>query len=811
MKKIAITLTSIALFICFALVYVNWVLLPTKISSLIVKSLEDYTGKKVILGSVSLNPFKGLVLRDLIIYDHNTAILNSKEASFLFLVQPVFKKQIIIPSITIESPHLFVERSSDNTVNIIETFFGKPAPVLKSGFSVLLNKVVVHNARVSFHDNAVSGSFSKEFTSLDLDLALRLPYRIRFDMKCKIPSGMPTTIKSSGEYDMSSKELIADIKAVDLEPVQFSAYYSSSGFSFPDGTVDGIAGLHYKEGMLEVSFTSETQALSVIKGAVSAKLNSEIRGEIKYSTTERQLTYSGAIDLSSAAISGVPFIDKADEIKGKIEFSQKGFSSGTMSGVIFGAPANWKIGVADYENPSFDISVSSRMKLGTLRSLLIDKFNVSVPFDIEGDGDLALTAIYDFSAKSFSKLNGSVEMADTVIKAAGPAGSIESINGRFHYSLDRLSWKDVRFKRNGVEFTATGELVNFSSPGVQLDLRSKDIEADCIFSVDGKTLRFSRLKGRYFNTGYVVTGSAEFTTPSGALCRMNGVLNADLEDIKKAFRGAKDSFDRAKVEGKVRADFSIAGNIGDLKACFIDAKIFSSSLVLYGIRPVSTIIEYNQSGGIGEIRRLHSFLYGGTLDATGRMMLSQAHPSYTFNLALHGIRIEKLRADTMYKDADIRGTMHLRTRISGYLDDISRLTGTGKLSIVDGKLWQLNLLKGLGALIFTSGFSNVVFKDGYCDFFIKDRAVYTDNLRLTSDLIDMQGGVRIRFDSSVDAALKTEMKGSAMAYSSRKDLAETVQKYSTIEIKGTLKEPRFRIKPNVVDFLLDFKDRYFNQ
>ena len=76
MKIFLIILLIIVLAAYTGIFYLNQTIIPTKIRSAIVTGLEDVTQKKVLLGSVRFNIFKGLILKDLIIRDDLNAIIN---------------------------------------------------------------------------------------------------------------------------------------------------------------------------------------------------------------------------------------------------------------------------------------------------------------------------------------------------------------------------------------------------------------------------------------------------------------------------------------------------------------------------------------------------------------------------------------------------------------------------------------------------------------------------------------------------------------------------------------------------------------
>ena len=95
MKKIIISV-FVAVIILFsaAVFYLNEVILPTKARFLVVKEIERYTQKKVLLQALRFDIFKGLVLESLVIYDDTSVLLSSREVSCSLLVLPYRIKKI---------------------------------------------------------------------------------------------------------------------------------------------------------------------------------------------------------------------------------------------------------------------------------------------------------------------------------------------------------------------------------------------------------------------------------------------------------------------------------------------------------------------------------------------------------------------------------------------------------------------------------------------------------------------------------------------------------------------------------------------
>jgi hypothetical protein len=208
-------------------------------------------------------------------------------------------------------------------------------------------------------------------------------------------------------------------------------------------------------------------------------------------------------------------------------------------------------------------------------------------------------------------------------------------------------------------------------------------------------------------------------------------------------------------------------------------------------------MKYAQKNSISDILSLHSLLYGGSMDATGRIDWVVKDAPYHFNADIEGVKIEKLKADTDFKDKDVTGSVKLHVKLNGFVNNAEKLSGDGRLAVTEGKLWQLNLFRGLGTMLFTSDFSEIIFKEGQCDFKIGGKSIYTNELVFKSDLVKILGPIKIGFDNSVTATFKAEFSEDALEAGTRKDITTAVGKYTYIDVYGTLKDPQYKIRPDV--------------
>ena len=806
MRKSLIILIAVILAVFAGIFYLDQAIPPAKIRSAIVNSLQAATGKKVLLGSVRFGIFRGLVLKDLIIRDDINAIVNVKEARCSFLIMPLLNRQIVVSRLILESPDIFIERRKDNSINILELFPKERGTA--ADFKMLVRRVSVRKATVIFHDLALEPLYAKEIKGLDAEIYLLLPDKVKYNVKFDIPSSLPIKIASSGEYSISAKQLTAEVRLKDFAPKEFIRYYENTGISFPEGKFDSIINLKYRDGALSADTEAQTKALTLSKDKLSVRVSGSERSSLRYNFADKKFDYTGNVNIQDMAISGVEYIGRIDNIKGRIEFSNLVISSDNMTATVLGLPLEAKISIKDLNNPVLNIEASSDIKLAPFQDILKERFGLDIPAGFSGDAKLRLAAQYPLSAPEQCQTKGSIYMFNASVKINGGKDLLENVTGRFQFVPNQVSWDEIGFRYRDIHYRSSGALTNFKTPGVQLKLASKDVSLDTVFAINEKALVFSKFSGKYLNSGFSLSGALDPSDPARLNADMSGILNINLEDLKRPLEKFKEKFERLKPKGFIRAEFSLKGDLKDLKACAIDANLSSEGLSFYGFKLENSTINYKQKNGAGNILFMRSFFYGGSMSATGEIDWVKKEIPYQLNVDVDGIKIEKFKMDTAFKDRDIAGSVKVHSRIKGFFNDINKLSGEGKIAVTEGKLWQLDLFRGLGVLLFTSDFNNIIFREGHCDFNIGDRSIYTDELTLKSELLDLYGPVKIGFDTSVDATIKAEFSDNALESGARQNIAAALGKYTLIKVTGTLKEPKYKMKADVENIVESIAEQF---
>ncbi|MCX5695685.1 MAG: AsmA family protein [Candidatus Omnitrophica bacterium] len=809
MKKIIIiSLIVLVVLFTLAIVYLNNVYLPKTIHSLIIKGIEENTGSRATLGAIKVNIFKGLVLTDLNIYQEENPLIEVKEASCIVLPFAFLRKQIIIPNISIKSARVFLERRKDNTFNLASLFSPQTPPATSSvstaspkapahpskGFSFYVYRVNLSNSEIIFRDSTLDKPFIKNVKNLNLTAYLSLPAAVKFNLSAIVPAVQPIKIRASGEFKIPQRELSAKLNILNFSPDELSVYYQGSGLKIPTGLINALVDLRVKENLLSADLQAQGNDLNIRLNNIGIKTSPELRAVLEYDLGAKTLKYSGSCQIKGTEISGVEFIDKISAVNATVTFNNSGLKTQDLSAVVLGLPFKGQATLDNFSDPYVDVNVVSGLNLASLQGLLKDKFKFDFPGTIDGKGNLYFAAKGRLSAAGDLETSGYIEFIDAGLNLKNINYPIQGINGKVSFSKDKLS------------------------PALLLgvDLKSSEISLASDLNFNNKLLKVLQCSGSYLNSEFQVSGNIDSADDSGPQVDLAGELLIDLKDLKVPLRKFREQLDKANPEGKLNAKFNLTGQANDLAGCAINVEVAADAVSLYGLKGQNLFINYIQEAGIASISSLRLSLYSGSLNAFFRTNLKSGNYPYLLNANIQDVRIEELKLDTPAKAKDISGIIQGEVKASGLLGDLAGSQGSGTIAITKGKLWELDLFKGMGKLLFSQDLANVTFNEGSCAFNIQDKSIFSDKLELKSNMVNLSGPVKIGFDGSILAKLNVNILDEFVPLTGTfKDVATAIigqsGKFAEIKISGTLKEPKYRFQAAVTDIIKSLADTFLKR
>lgn len=800
MKKFIIIAVILILIMLGVTLYLNQVLLPKKIKALIISSLSQQTGKNVTLKSLEFSFLRGLILHDLVIADGQNVLISARQGNCTIFIWPIFKKQIIIPTIHLKSPYIFLQRRADKSFNLADLFTPK-IPVKKADFSVAVFKLTITNGTLVFQDESLPTKLTKEIKNITLNLALGLPVKVKFSLDAQLVGPSPVVIHALGEYKLIGQELEAQINLKDLSTQEFSAYYNDYA-NLLSGLIQVQAKINLKNKLLKVYLNASGDDLTYAQDNLQAKFNARLQSKVIYDLESPQLKFDGICDLSQADISGLEFLGQVKNLHGKFIFNQSSLIAESLKAELLGVPFEIKLGIKDFSTRALNLNTS--FDLNILPAIAREKFKSTLITSASGKADLSVKVLPDRAGTWGA--SGNLELVGAQLKLDKLASPVEEIKASFDFSVQDLDWKDLKFKYQGISYKSSGTLSDFNAPHIKLKLFSDDLSLASDFTVQDKKISISQASGKYLDSQFLVSGQIDQSNPLSPELDLTGKINLELSNLNKILERSYPGISAIAPAGQLTTQFSFSGSVADFKNCALQAKSSGSDISAYGLKAMRLTAEYLQEQGVVKLPALHLDFYDGIIDGVGALNLNAKELSYQLELKGSGINLEKLIRDTPSKQKKISGTFLGEVKINGSGNDLGKLSGAGSFAVNQGRLGELNLLQGLGKLLLAKDLGSIEFSECACAFSLKNNLAFTDNLKLASSAVSLSGPLKIGFNGTLEGALDVVISSQDIPLSGTfKDVTTAIigegGKFGVIKLSGTLKEPKYNFEAAVSNII----------
>jgi len=797
MKKIIIIAAVTALIISAATFYLNKILIPKKLKILFEQTLQKQTGKQVTLKSLEFSIFRGLILKDLVIFDNQGVILSSRQASFRFFVWPILKKQIIIPSIRFVSPYIFIERKADGHFNLEELFIPNQTTAGQSGFHLAVFRLVVANGKLSFEDNTLPQKAKKEFKNIQLNVALGLPVKFKFNFTGQLSAAVPVEISAAGEYKIMSRELSGAVNFRGLSLQEITDYYTDYK-GLASGLADLQAQFKLKNDLLQIALAASGRDLLFKQGTLSAQLDSVLESQVAYNLANKKLEFHGACDIKQADISGIEFLNQIENLHGKLIFNHHSLVAQSLQADFLGLPFEINLGIKDFSTKVLHIGTS--FDLSILPPAAKDKLNIPWLNSASGQAGLTLD-IYPSGQQAWSA-RGELKISDADLKLDNLNDPLEDVSASVTFSQQGLSWKEAQFKYQGVDYRSDGTLVDFNQPHVNLNLESKMISCLADFDLLGQKIKLNRARGRYSDSQFELSGDIDRSDPAQPQVDLTGKLMLELQDLSRILTKRFAAAAGWGVSGKLDTDFILSGQLTDFKNCYLKMSATAAGISLSGFKATDFALSFLQEAGVAKVPAAYFTFYDGVVQGAGAINLDTADLIYRLELHASGVNLAKLKDDTASRQKDIAGIFSGAIRLNGSGGDWGKLEGAGNLEVNRGRLGELNLLQGLGKLLLAKDLGKIEFNACSCSFLVKDRSVYTDKFRLHSQIVNLSGPVKVGFDQSLEGALDVEVLNEMVPLEGTfRDVTTAIigkgGRFGVIRLGGTMQDPKYSFKTAV--------------
>lgn len=573
-----------------------------------------------------------------------------------------------------------------------------------------------------------------------------------------------------------------------------------------------VAALDFAKGDLNFSSLPEMNTLTVQMSKFRTNFKTDVlaldlRGNgtitLFYNPNDRKTAYKTTATLTAGDAKGLPFGADTTEIQGTITATDQTLHA-NLQGTLYQSPLvlslkagkkteNWEFQA--HANYASTLAIVEQMKIWDMPVQL--RGNFTAEGDVTGTyGNSFKNILYQFtvalsSAQAKFKNNFSVAVPKSTITI----------------TPKKISWKDTIVSVFDENLSLEGTFENFATPHIQTNISSQKLATNLsvtgIVQPEEKTIEKLQIQGKILNSQIRLAGLLKNFQQPFVDCIGSGSL--DSERITDFLRERKIML--MKCSGMLETMFTIKGNLFSTETLTAKASLLSKNLKISEFR-ISNV------KGIAQLKNneftvspLQAECYQGIVDIRGHHFL-QGKTIAT--LTAQNISLKELQNDLPIKEKNYTGIITGKIVLtSPNIKDLNLLEGRGLIEIKDGKIWQLNLFKQLGAVIFTPEFKNLVFTEGASDFLIHDKKIDIRQLELNSEFVSLEGKGTIGFDGLLNLNLYPLVIESKM--NETKDIRKFTSKLFgqgglTLEVKGTLKEPKITVQSIITNPVKQIKN-----
>jgi hypothetical protein len=824
-RKIIIGIVLILLFLIAAgILYLNNVYLPVKVKGRLANSLATLLNYNVEIEKLKYSLIRGAVIQNIVIYDKvkdkDNTLLTAKEISGHILFLPLIKeRKIIIPVMHIDSPNFNIRYRQDNSLNFSRIFLPKSKPQLKPKikFSFLIYKINIFDGNGIFEDERLTPKFSKTIQDLDILIGIKQVTKISFFMESKLltDKGGVTALTLRGDYNLLSKEVNSKLNLANLVIPEFNPYLKMLPLSIASGTIDNSAfELKFKDNLVSLKGTMSTKELGLRKADLALMGDINIEPDLSYAIDKKTFDYKANIKFIQANLIGMQYMDKINNISGEIGLAKNKLWTDNLKLQALDSSFTLKGTFENFSNPYLKLNFKSEQ-------LNLEKIPAVLPYKTE-DLNLSGIAAADINLEGYLgkpplDIQASLQLSDTKLETVLLKEPLNNIKGKVDFTRDTVNWLNLSFNYLNVAYTSSGKLINFQTPQITFGLNSKDLDLKSDIKIKDKLIRIITFKGQYLNSQFDVEGGIDTQDNTNPGLDLLANLNFNPFDAFVFLPASlTENLQKIKPDGILNIKGTLNGRVKDYKNWNLSLKASSDTFSVYNLKFSGLAFGLEQKDGQININHFIASGYSGAVNLDFVSDLKPDAPTYLLKLNSSGIDLAKLKLDTGLKEKDITGTLNISADLNGNFKDPASLKGSGLLSVKDGKLWQFSLFKGLGELFLLPDYEKIMFKEALGEFNIGDKSVSTENLRLTSDQLNLDCKGKLGFDGTLDFTIYTQTNKNLIRDSAdiRKFTTAILGGLSnalTIKVSGTIQKPKYKIIPVPLDVIQNIKDFFLGK
>jgi len=542
--------------------------------------------------------------------------------------------------------------------------------------------------------------------------------------------------------------------------------------------------------------TAQTQriiAKDVIINDVTADITARLVRTAPKDGSAPPAAFSAKADISAAKAVGLPRVGNAQDITVNAAYQDNilTFSDGRAKILSHNITGEGRI-----KDKKLKFTLKGDLPIPDITQFLSEDIHLP-DHEISGIAETTIDFKRTFAKDETTHVSGQAALKEAWLHLKEKDITLSAKTGTVSFDIPArsLSWEFADISHETISYAVDGSLTGFKTPRVSMDIEGPKINLSTDALVTTDLITFNKCSGRWHDSTFFFKGTWDRAADT---INIEGEAAIELADLSRLPGKIKDLAEKVSAMGPCQVTARLQGPLRDPKTWDLQAQATSKALRLHGYYIQDIAIGYEQTERQGVIKNATFQAYEGDGLIKGRLDLTEEAPSFALRGSLDGLDLEKLKVDTPMKGRTFFGTLSINGAAQGNTKDPESITGGGHLTIKNGNIWEFDPLRGLGTFLFVPRFSNIVFEDAQGDYFIREGHIETKNLQLRGKELSLLIEGELSFKGEIDALVFTQAPTgpgeNIKLFNTTHQAFTKTSSLTAIEIKGTLKEPKYSLQ-----------------
>ncbi len=769
-------------------VYLRVGIFPGSLRESVIRRLETWSHKKITFGRAIFIPFHGLSLTHVGIFEPDgKPLLEARRITVNVKLLPfIQEKKILVNRLLLDGVQydwVLAPSKGAPEPPASKTVLGRlDVPVVRQNKPVTL-KDLQYGPDILLPDNVyierieIAGATVRlrrhpgeepveTLSSVNLRLVMPAAPILRFEGHIELGQKAYASIDLTGAWDLKTGhyEFLLNTKSSEI-PGWLIDYQQGHFLILREGQVSFETRLFSGERSQVLFKTTAELTESVFKlheARYSGKVGLETEGAFD-TLTKRFEKYRGSLELIEVNAKNVSQkIDELNDLSGTLRFEPDLLLVPSLRGrykkMAFDASGTLR----SFKELRVNGDILVRMTMEEVRALLPPEHRQTLK-DFIISGDCEAHAALSGSLRKDSKVvtENRLVLKNVSLRNDAKKIAITGLSGEIRMAANGVHVDQARFLIAEKPYTLSAFIPKNSGNQGSLHLGSPELNLETDFSVQNDDLLLEH--GHAAFTGGSATFSGKCLHWTDPWLELSGESHLQLDRALARFAkpGSATGFD---LKGKLSGPFTLSG-AWDRPADW-DLKMDAKAGVLYwkSVHPLENFeMQVRMKNRRFDMPYIHASIYGGAVGCSLRVDLTKPQHFET-RVSLTNIDLSLVGHTLLPPKPDLKGTLIGNLFLSGTFTDPATWRGRGALSVTKGMVWQTDRFKEMGRLplLRVEGLDWVTFEELSATFRVQDRKIWTTDLSLLGDSVDLSLDGTISLDGALDMVMDIQFSDEVM-------------------------------------------------